>query len=127
MLGDEADLARRRACGIDHQMRLDQRLGGECPHYLRARVILADDPDEGAMHAERGEIAGDVAAAADHQLAARHRQDRCRRLGRDARDLAVDEVVKHQIADAKNRRFLEPRKLQIDTVHLRCRPPMRQR
>jgi len=59
----------------------------------------------------------DVAAAADNQLAARHRQHRRRRLRRDARNLAIDEIVEHQVADAEHRRLIEPRELLIDIVH----------
>src|SRR5262249_50796087 len=96
----EANFARGRTPGIDDEMGLDQRLGGEGAHQRAARIVLSDDTEENAARAKPRYIAGDVAGTADRELVAPHCQDRSRRLGRDARDLAVHEVVKHQISDA---------------------------
>jgi len=41
-----------------------------------------------------------VAGATDGEIVAGHCENRSRRLGRNARDLAVDEVVDHQISNA---------------------------
>ena len=67
-----------------------------------AGVIVADNADEHAFRAEARDIARDVAGAADHDLLALHRDDRRRRLGRNARHLAIDEIIKHQVADAEH-------------------------
>ena len=100
MLGDETDLARGRTRRIDNEMGLDQGLGGKRPHQGAAGFILADDADENAARSEAGNVARDVARAADGQIIARHRQNRSRRFGRNARDFAVDEIIKHQVSDA---------------------------
>ena len=65
-------------------------------------VIVADNAEENAFCAERCDIARDVAGAADHDFLALHGDDRRRRLGRNARHLAIDEIVKHQVADAED-------------------------
>ena len=54
------------------------------------------------LRAERRDIARHIAGAADLDFAARHREHRRRRLRRDARDLAIDEIVEHEIADAEH-------------------------
>src|SRR6266849_3292504 len=100
MLGDEADLARRHPRAIDDQMRFDQRLGAERGGERAAGIVVADHADENAAGAERGDVAGHVAGAADDQLATADRDHRRRRFGRDARHLAVDVVVEHQVSDA---------------------------
>ena len=114
VLGDEADLARGHARAIDDQMGFDQRLGAELRRERAPGIVVAHHADEDAAGAERGNVARHVAGAAHDQLAPGHRQDRCRRFGRDARDLAIDEVVEHQISDAEHgllghelERFLE--------------------
>jgi hypothetical protein len=65
MLGDETDLARGRTRRIDNEMGLDQGLGGKRPHQGAAGFILADDADENAARSEAGNVARDVARAAD--------------------------------------------------------------
>ena len=59
--------------------------------------------DEDAVRAERGDAARDIAGAADNGLAALDRDDRRRRFRRNPRDVAVDEIVEHQVADAEHR------------------------
>ena len=103
LAGDEADLARRRPRAVDHQAGLDVGLGGERRAHGARAVVVADHADEQTTRAERGDVARDVAGAADHRLLARHRNHRRWRLGRDARDVAVDELVEHEVADAKHR------------------------
>ena len=103
MLGHEAHLARGVPSGLDHEMRNDRAFElGERIGQRPRRVVLADEPDENALRAERRDIARDIAGAADLDLAARDRKHRRRRLRRNARDFAVDEIVKHEIADAEN-------------------------
>jgi hypothetical protein len=100
MLGDETDLARGRTRRVDNEMGLDQGLGGKRSHQGAAGFILADDADENAASPEAGNVARDVARAADGKIIARHRQDRSRGFGRNTRDFAVDEIIKHQVSDA---------------------------
>ena len=101
VLGDEADLARGRPRRIDDQMGFDQRLSARArASSARPASSSPTTPTKDAARAERGNVARHVAGAADDQLAAGHRKDRRRRLRRDARDLAVDELVEHQVADA---------------------------
>ena len=100
VLGDETDLARGRARRVDNEVGLDQGLGGKSPHQRTARFILADDTDENAAGAEASNVTRHVARAADGEIIACHCQNGSRRFGRNARDLAVDEIVKHQVSDA---------------------------
>ena len=100
MLGNEANLARGRTRRIDDEMGFDQRLGGKRAHQRTAGVILSDDAEEHAVRPERRDVARHVAGSTDGEIVAGDRENRSRRLGRDARDLAVDEVVEHQISNA---------------------------
>ena len=69
---------------------------------MRAGLVLADQADEDAARAERGDVARDVAGAADIGLAALHRDHRRRRFRRNPRHLAIDEFVEHEVADAEH-------------------------
>jgi hypothetical protein len=102
MLRDETDFARGRPGRIDHQRGLDQRIGLQPRDDVARRIIGADETDEDAARAERGDIARDIAGAPDGELVALHRQHRRRRLRRNPSDLAIDEVVEHQVADAED-------------------------
>ncbi len=55
------------------------------------------------MRAERRDIARYIAGAADLEHAMRDGEDRRWRFRRNARDIAIDEVVEHKIADAEDR------------------------
>ena len=103
MLGHEPHLAAGRAGRIDHEMRLDRpaEAGDRFCDQFR-RFVRPDHADEQAARAEAGEIARDVAGAADHLLLAPHSEDRHRRLRRHPRHLAIDEVVEHEVADAQD-------------------------
>ncbi len=90
--------------GIDHQIGHDQTVKfAERVGQRQAGLIVADQSDEYAARSERRDVARDVAGAADLDLAARDHQHRRRRLRRNARDFAIDEIVEHQIADADHR------------------------
>ena len=102
MLGDEAHLAGRRPRGVANQHAFDPAFLRQRLLKLRAGLVLADQPDKDAASAERGDIARDVAGAADIGLAALGRDDRRRRLRRNPRHLAIDELVQHEIADAEH-------------------------
>ena len=101
MLGDEAHLARRRAGGIGDQHGLDQLLPRQLGLQLRARLVLADEACKDAVCAESGDVARDIAGAADIGLAALDRDDGCGCFRRNARHLAIDELVEHEVADAE--------------------------
>lgn len=103
MLGDEAGFSRGRPRRIAHQHALDTGLLTQRRCQPPARIVLADEADEDAACAERRDIARDVAGAADVNLAALGRDDRRRRFRRDPRHLAIDELVQHDVADAKHR------------------------
>ena len=102
MLGDEAHLARRRAGGIGDQHGLDQLLPRQIGLQLRARLVLADQAGKDAARAESGDVARDIAGAADIGLAALDGNDGRRRFRRNARHLAIDEFVEHEVADAEH-------------------------
>ena len=103
MFGHEAHLARCLPSGVDHQIghdraaELAERIGQRQPG-----LVVADQADENAARPERRNVARDVAGAADFDLVVADREHRRRRFGRNARDVAIDEIVKHKIADAEN-------------------------
>ena len=97
-----AHLARRLPCPVDHQVGDDRAELGERSAQCAAGLVVADQPDEYALRPERGDVARDVASAADLDRVVRHLQNRRRRLRRNPRDFAVDEIVEHDVADAKN-------------------------
>ena len=104
--------------GTTQPLSLAKRIG-----QRQAGVVVADEADENAARAERGDIARDVAGAADLTFAVPDREHRRRRLGRNARDLAVDEIVEHEIADAEH--GLLGNKLEgfFEIEHAYCRQP----
>ena len=117
MLGDEAHLARGLPLRVGHQMKFDPRLGGERLGQGNAGIVVADHADENTARAERDQIARHVAGAADHHFAALDGDDHGRRLGRHARDLAIDEFVQHQIADAEHGLVGERGQLLVEIEH----------
>ena len=64
-----------------------------------ARFVVADHAGDARGRAEAGEIARHVGRAAGIGRAPLHVDHRHGRLGRDARDLAPEEFVQHQVAD----------------------------
>ena len=98
-LGDDADLLDRRPIAIDHQAfdadagcgeLIGQPVGGHVPSHH------ADERHPGA---KGGEIVGDIGGAAEtHELRLKM-HDRHRRFRRDARHVADDEAVEHDVAD----------------------------
>ena len=103
MLGDEAHLARRRPRGIANQH--GSRSASPAPASALSFAPASSSPtrpDEDAARAERGDVARDIAGAADIGLAALDRDDRRRRFRRNARHLAIDEFVEHEVADAEH-------------------------
>ena len=74
-----------------------------CSLQFCARLVLADQADEDAARAERGDVARDIAGAADIGLAALHGNHRRGRFRRNPRHLAIDEFVEHEVADAEHR------------------------
>ena len=122
VLGDEAHFSGGMPPRLDNEMGNDRafELGqgvGQSPR----RVVLAGKTDENAACAERRDIARDIAGAADLDFAARHRKHRRRRLRRNARDLAVDEVIKHQVADAEHRLLCDQLEGFFEIEHVCCR------
>src|SRR6202034_3558544 len=68
----------------------------------QTRLIVADQAYQDAFGAERRDIARHIAGAADLDGAVPDREHRRWRLGRNARDFAIDEIVEHEIADAEH-------------------------
>ena len=69
-----------------------------------AGLIFPGEADDLRAAAERGDVVRGVAGAAGHNLRGVVLKDEHRRLARDARDAAVDELVGDQIADDATRR-----------------------
>ena len=64
-----------------------------------ARRVVAGPARDVGVHAEPGEVERDVARATDRRGLAAEAHDRYRRFGRDARDLADEVAVEHQVTD----------------------------
>ena len=103
MFGNETHFSCRRPRGVGNQHTLDSSFPRQRGFQRRARIVLTDHPDKNAARAKRGDVARDVAGAADVDFAASHSKHRRGRFRRNPRDLAVDEFVEHEIADAKHR------------------------
>ena len=121
MLRHEPHLARGRARSVNDKRGRDAGLGGERRLQRAAGIVLADQADKDAMRAEARDIARDIAGAADHHLAALDCDHRRRRLRRDAGDLAIDEVVQHQVADAQDGDAGQSRQALVEIEHQRYR------
>src|ERR1043165_2413187 len=80
-------------------------------------LVIAHHADENAARTERNQVARDIAGAADHRLRALAGDYRRRRLRRDARDIAVDELVEHQVADAEHGLRSEIGEMLVEVVH----------
>ena len=98
-LGHEPDLDRGGAVRRAHEVRRDVGLGGEIAGHGGGGIVGADHAEQVTAGIERGDVAGDVAGAADGLLGALQVDHGGRRLGRDAADAAVAEAVEHQVAD----------------------------
>ena len=132
VLRNEAHFARRLPRAVDRQIghdiaiELGQRIG-----QRQAGIVVADQRDEDTARAERRDIARHVAGAADFGRVAPDGEHRRRRLRRDARHVAIDEFVEHEIADAEHgllrnklERFL---KIEHACLPLACRLKAAQR
>ena len=102
MLRDEAHLARGWPRVVDHQLGCDRLKLAELIGQYATGLVVADQTDEDAVRPERGDVARDVAGAADLHLAPAHGEHRRRRLRRNARHVAIDEIVEHDVADAEH-------------------------
>ena len=86
-----------------HERRADRHARCSAPQQPAAGLVAADDADQSRAAAERRDVVGGVAAAARHDLGRVVLEDQHRRLARDARDAAVDELVGHDVADDGDR------------------------
>ena len=89
----------RPRVGVDQCRRAWRTL----PTTLRPASSSPIRRDKDAPRAERGDIARHVAGAADTDDVVADREHGRRRLRRDARNVAVNEIVEHDIADAEDR------------------------
>src|ERR1700732_552294 len=102
MLGYEAHLSGRRPRGVANQHGFDQVLLRKLSFQFGGGGVLADQSCKDAARAEGGDVARDVAGAADIGLAALDGNDRRGRLRRNPGYLAVDKFVEHEVADAEH-------------------------
>ena len=69
-----------------------------------SRLVVADDADQCHLRPQRRGVAGDVGGSAGTLFAARDLDDRDRRLGRNAIDVAEPVAIEHRVADDQNAR-----------------------
>src|SRR5260221_11364282 len=125
MLEDEAELPRRRARAIDQEVRFDRApVSIQLLPQNRAGHIVADDAGEQAFRAEACDISRHIAGAADDDVLAAHPDDRRGRLRRNARHIAIDEIVEHQVADTENRLPPDLRESFLEIEHYRVALPV---
>ena len=65
-------------------------------------TFKADQADKHAFRAQRRDVAGDIVGAADLDGVVIDLEHRRRRFRRDARDLTINEIVEHHVADAQH-------------------------
>ena len=81
-------------------------------------IVVADHADEDAARAEARDVARHIAGAADDDvLAALTAITGAGASGEMRDDLAIDEVVEHQIADAEHRLLAELRQSFFEIEH----------
>src|SRR5690348_11747663 len=102
MLRNKPNFTGCLARSVNDQIEFNERMIAERLGQGAASLVVTDGPHENATHAKRYKITRDVTGAADHQLGAFDGDDRRRRLRRYARNLAVNKLVQHQIANAEH-------------------------
>ena len=99
---DDARLARRRpVVEREHRPTYRQSISSSSSRTRSPSASLPTPPTNVTARAERAQVVGDVARAAERERVIVHRDDRHRRLGRDARDAAPDPLVDHHVADRR--------------------------
>src|ERR1700722_18660511 len=103
MLGNKAYLARRLPAILDHEVG-DDRVGelAERICQRQSRLVVSNQADKNTSRAKRGDVAGDVAGTADFDFVMTDRKHRRRRFRRDAGDVAIDKIIKHDVANAED-------------------------
>ena len=100
---NKAHLARGLTGVVDHEIGNNGAELGERFINGAAGFVVADKTDENALRPKSRDVARDIAGATDLHRVVPDAQHRRRRLRGNPRDVAVDEVVEHDVADAKNR------------------------
>src|SRR6202165_4405066 len=102
LLGDETNLARGRTRRSLDKLRGYQcfvaQLGGERMSCL----VIANYSHKNAACAKTRDISRQITCTPDHELALRYRQHRSRRFRRNSHNIAVDEIVEHQVSNAEH-------------------------
>ena len=104
--------ARRRASWsssaastVDERRAASAPMSASMSRSTSARRVVADGRHQVAAGAERRDVLGDVGRAAEGVLALADADDRDRRLGRDAVDVAAQVDVEHRVADDRRSRW----------------------
>ena len=93
---------------IRNQGQVHRALDGQDFSRLAARRIVADDTKQPGPGAERRQVARHVSRTAHRHGLTANPQDRDRRLGRNAFDLAIDEAIEHHVPDTHDMRGAQP-------------------
>ena len=113
LMGSEiAGLADRRPAG-GRDVAVDQRrvLPDQCPN-LGAGGVMTEQTQQHCPAAQRRDVAGDIAGAAEHALGALQQQHRDRRFRRDALGVAIGEAIEHDVAKTQDRGVREIHRFQ---------------
>ena len=124
MFGDVAHLAGRLPDRVDREIGHDIAIKfGECIGQRQPGIVIADQRDEDAARAERCDVARHVAGTADFGCGVPDGKHRRRRLRGDARHVAIDEVVEHDIADAEHGLLCDQLEGFLEVEHACCPVP----
>jgi hypothetical protein len=96
--GEQANLRRGLRARQDCHARAVNAHLAQAFEQRAPRRVVADCADKGGARAQRGEIGRAVGRAAGHRLRPLVPQDEHRRLARDAADLPVHKLIRHQVA-----------------------------
>ena len=105
LVGDDAGFDAGMARRIGEQSAAVDVLSAEKFFQMPAVFIVANHAEKFRGHVERGQIARDVGRAAGHEAFAFEIHDGHRRLRRNARHAAPDEMVKHHVTDDQDAGF----------------------
>ena len=105
LVGDDAGFDARVPRGMGDQPAATDFLSSQKFFQPAAGVVIADHTKNFRGHAQRGQIAGDVGRAAGHETFALEFNNRHGRFGRNARDVAPNELVEHHVAEDKRAGF----------------------
>ena len=98
-------------------MKFNEWMRGERFGQNASCVVIADGTDKYAACSKGYEVSCDVARPADHHFRPFDRNHGGGRFRRNPRDLAINKLIQHEIADAEHGLFGERYEVFVKIVH----------